>query len=141
MEKQAIYVPGFVDYDSVKTMKKTAATDGMTEEQKYDFVKKAISSFIVSKEIFIKQQTTDIHEFYDIKEPALGEGAFGTVFEGVEKDSGERRAIKRIQKSKIINKRRFYNEIEVLKVVDHPNIIRLYDIYQDDDYVYLVQEL
>jgi serine/threonine protein kinase len=33
------------------------------------------------------------------------------------------------------------NEIEILKQVDHPNIVKLYDIFEDDDNYYLVMEL
>jgi len=34
-----------------------------------------------------------------------------------------------------------YNEIEILKQVDHPNIVKLYDIFEDDDRYYLVMEI
>lgn len=33
------------------------------------------------------------------------------------------------------------NEFEILKRLDHPNIIKLYDIYEDNDYLYVVTEL
>jgi serine/threonine protein kinase len=33
------------------------------------------------------------------------------------------------------------NEIMILKQVDHPNIVKLYDIYEDDKYFFLVMEL
>ena len=33
------------------------------------------------------------------------------------------------------------NEIEILKQVDHPNIVKLYDIYEDEENYYLVMEL
>lgn len=32
-------------------------------------------------------------------------------------------------------------EIEILKQMDHPNIIKLYDIFEDEKYVCLVVEL
>jgi len=31
--------------------------------------------------------------------------------------------------------------VYALKSLDHPNIIKLYEIYQDEKYAYLVQEL
>ena len=34
----------------------------------------------------------------------------------------------------------FLNEIEVLKTIDHPNIVKLYEIFEDSGYYYLVQE-
>ena len=33
------------------------------------------------------------------------------------------------------------NEIDILKHVDHPNIVKLFDIYEDDKYFFLVMEL
>ena len=33
------------------------------------------------------------------------------------------------------------NEIDILKEVDHPNIVKLFDIYEDDKYFFLVMEL
>jgi len=33
------------------------------------------------------------------------------------------------------------NEIDILKQVDHPNIVRLHDIYEDEKYFFLVMEL
>lgn len=33
------------------------------------------------------------------------------------------------------------NEIMILKQVDHPNIVKLYDIYEDEKYWFLVMEL
>jgi calcium-dependent protein kinase len=34
----------------------------------------------------------------------------------------------------------FHNEIEILKRLDHPNIIKLFEIYEDEKHYYLVQE-
>lgn len=33
------------------------------------------------------------------------------------------------------------NEINILKKIDHPNIIKFYEAYQDDLNIYLVQEI
>lgn len=39
------------------------------------------------------------------------------------------------------NFQRFYNEVNALKTLDHPNIIKLFEIFEDETNVYLVQEL
>ncbi len=33
------------------------------------------------------------------------------------------------------------NEIDILKQVDHPNIVKMHDIFEDDKYIYIVMEL
>jgi calcium-dependent protein kinase len=33
------------------------------------------------------------------------------------------------------------NEIEILKQVDHPNIVKLLDVYEDEKHFFLVMEL
>lgn len=33
------------------------------------------------------------------------------------------------------------NEIDILKTVDHPNIVKLYEIFEDENTYYLVMEL
>ena len=35
----------------------------------------------------------------------------------------------------------FFSEIAILKEVDHPNIVRMYELYQDKKYYYLITEL
>ena len=38
-------------------------------------------------------------------------------------------------------KKRFAHEIEMLKRLDHPNILKLYEFYEDEKRFYLVTEL
>jgi len=33
------------------------------------------------------------------------------------------------------------NEVDILKQVDHPNIVKFYDMYEDEKYIYIVMEL
>lgn len=41
------------------------------------------------------------------------------------------RAIKRIPKSKVKNTERFKREIDIMRNLDHPNIIKLYETFED----------
>lgn len=50
------------------------------------------------------------------------------------------RAIKQIKKSSIKNPTQFVNEMEILKKVDHPNIIKIYETYEDENNYYVVTE-
>lgn len=72
----------------------------------------------------------------------LGTGAFGTVLKGRLKGSGEDgwRAIKKISKRKVKDPKEFAREIEILQKMDHPNIIKLYETFEDARNVYMITE-
>ena len=49
--------------------------------------------------------------------------------------------MKQIQKNKIKDLTKFQTEIKILSLVDHPNIVRLFEVIEDDKYYNLLQEL
>merc|ERR1740121_3181598 len=57
------------------------------------------------------------------------------------KVTGVSRAIKTIPKSAMTNLERFRAEIAIMKVMDHPNIIKLHETFEDHKCIYLVMEL
>ncbi|TNV80972.1 hypothetical protein FGO68_gene3591 [Halteria grandinella] len=75
-------------------------------------------------------------------EKVLGQGSFGMVQKAKHKLTGEMRAIKRLTKEKMsVSARiRLNYEIDILKNLDHPNILRLYEVFEDKKYIYLVTE-
>ncbi|SCV72964.1 BQ2448_6889 [Microbotryum intermedium] len=74
----------------------------------------------------------------------LGEGEFGKVKLGVHSERwGEDVAIKLIKRGNVDTAQRgekVRREIEVLKAVRHPNIVRLYDVIETDKYIGIVLE-
>ena len=77
------------------------------------------------------------NDYQIIKE--IGRGGFGEVYEVKNKKTGEIRACKHLAKGKI-DLERFQTEIQIMKDFDHPNIIKLYEIYDTPDSVWLVME-
>jgi calcium-dependent protein kinase len=73
----------------------------------------------------------------------LGTGAFGEVRMCVHRSTNVQRAVKVLRKSKLNEDetRMLFNEISILKSMDHPNIIRMYEYFEDDKRYYLVQEI
>lgn len=64
-------------------------------------------------------------------EKTLGEGTFGKVKLGVHIPTEEQVAIKILEKEKIQDKEdlnRIAREINILKKLNHPNIIKIYDV-------------
>lgn len=73
----------------------------------------------------------------------MGKGKFGIVKLGIHKKSGDKVAIKIIKKSAIKEKdlALIRYEIETLKMCQHPSIMRLLDVFETFEYLYLVMEL
>ena len=73
----------------------------------------------------------------------LGKGAFGEVYLTSKQGSKEKFATKKIDKKFVSNpraKKYLDNEINILKEVDHPNIIKLYKVQETTKFFYLVME-
>eukprot|EP00933_Yihiella_yeosuensis_P000239 TRINITY_DN10037_c4_g1_i1.p1 TRINITY_DN10037_c4_g1~~TRINITY_DN10037_c4_g1_i1.p1 ORF type:complete len:486 (+),score=108.29 TRINITY_DN10037_c4_g1_i1:89-1546(+) len=90
---------------------------------------------------FIQQNDKKIDTVYQIERRQLGEGSYGQVCRGKHKDTGSIRAIKSIDKSKISDRARFQTEVDIQSSLDHPNIVKLYEIFVDTKRYYLVMEL
>ena len=83
-------------------------------------------------------KTKSLFDEYEIKEK-LGEGAYGAVYKVQQKTTNFLRAVKAI-KRKHVDSASFSNEISVLRTIDYPNIIKLFDCYYDNNYYYMVEE-
>ena len=73
----------------------------------------------------------------------LGEGTFGYVRLAINKQTGEKVAIKILEKKKIFeyeDKIRVEREIKILKSLRHPNIVHLYSVLQTKENLYIIME-
>lgn len=72
----------------------------------------------------------------------LGEGAFSVVIEASDKSTGESYAVKVVTKSKLTKEDEIAlkDEIQVLRELQHPHIIRLYDVFEEKEFWYMVTE-
>ena len=94
---------------------------------------------MISKSYFIGEHIAEVEKYYEfIKE--LGKGSYGQVLRCQNKETGNVYACKKMNKKKIKNKEQFKTEIDLLRATDHPNIIKLYDIFEDNSYIYLIME-
>ena len=84
----------------------------------------------------------NLHDFYDLKE-SLGKGKYGLVKRGEHKKSGKEVAVKIVKKKELTIKdlELLKREIDVLKVCQHPNIINFFDVFDNQDYIYIVMEV
>ena len=84
----------------------------------------------------------DIKKEYKI-EMTLGKGSFATVKRCKRRATGERFAVKVLSKKKMSDEDKIsmQTEIEILKQLDHPNIVKLIDVFEDSRHWCLVMEL
>ena len=73
----------------------------------------------------------------------IGEGSYGVVWKVRHKRTNLIRAMKKITKnllSKTETVNEIKNEIELLKSLDHPNIVKIFEFFIDFDGYYLITE-
>ncbi|KAF8346592.1 CAMK/CAMKL/Kin4 protein kinase [Amanita rubescens] len=73
----------------------------------------------------------------------LGEGEFGKVKLGLHTTWGEEVAVKLIRRGNVdsaLRMSKIEREIEVLRILKHPNIVRLYDVIETDKYIGIILE-
>jgi serine/threonine-protein kinase len=74
----------------------------------------------------------------------LGRGGMGTVYEGVHRETGEPAALKLLSPALAQEEGfriRFAAEIETLRKLNHPNIVRLFGFGEQDEQLYYAMEL
>lgn len=91
----------------------------------------------------VKNNVTDFTNKYDLG-PLLGRGAFGAVYKCWGKGTEGQQtvfAMKELQKARHIRGSSAYlikNELAILPRAIHPNIVRIFEIFQDQKNYYVV---
>ena len=84
----------------------------------------------------------NIKETYKI-EGTIGRGSFASVKKAKHRESGKRFAVKVLSKKKMKDedKLSMQTEIDILKAMDHPNVVKLLEVFEDERHWCLVMEL
>ena len=96
----------------------------------------------VNSELIVGCNRNSQKDSYKIMEK-LGEGSYGTVWKVKQRKTNLIRAMKKItkntnSKSETVNE--IINEIELLKKLDHPNIVKIFEFFIEPDGYYLITE-
>jgi len=92
-----------------------------------------------NKESFILKSSGTIAKKY-LKVKDIAKGTYSDIFLVQNKSNYKKYCCKQILKSKINDAYKFKNEINILSKVDHPNIIRLFEIFEDERHYSLIME-
>lgn len=73
---------------------------------------------------------------------SLGKGQFGEVFKAINTETNEFYAVKQVEistiKRNLLLKRLLNTEIQIMKEIDHPNVLHLYEVLMTKNSYYLV---
>lgn len=86
---------------------------------------------------------TDFHQKF-VPMCLLGQGSFARVYKVSRTDTGELFAVKSFSKRTLHAEKRgiqnFVSELEMMKKLDHPSILKLFEVHETENSVYLVME-
>ncbi|CAD8179980.1 unnamed protein product [Paramecium octaurelia] len=101
----------------------------------------ARKSVKISYDNFITMKQGEWNEQYSILKK-LGQGSYGCVWLGKHNKTGILRALKQIKKDSLLfeDQQRMLSELNILKSLDHPNIVRVFECFQEDDQYIVVTE-
>lgn len=94
---------------------------------------------MIRKSTFIEYNFATISIKYSVVD-VIGEGNYGKVYRVINKETFEAYACKIIEKANISRPDRFRIEVDLLKSIDHQNIVKLYEIFEDNLTIYLILE-
>ena len=73
----------------------------------------------------------------------LGKGSFGSVYKALHKHTESLRSIKVVKKENLSTdlRQKLLQEVEILKSLDHPNILKIFEVFEDDKSFSIVTEI
>ena len=133
----------FFNQDSSSELKSLPISDMNYNPSKEPKIKiNSLSRIPISQRNVIRKVSGDPFEKYKILRK-LGNGTFGQVYKVMHKQTGNIRAMKIIPKNNLrpgFTDKDIIQEITIMKNLDHPHIIKLFEFYLDDDNYYLINE-
>jgi calcium-dependent protein kinase len=91
--------------------------------------------------VMITDNLSDVRVKYHINPKEIGHGHYGVVRKCMDRETKVWYAIKSIRKSKVGKVDVLKREVALLKECDHPNIIELVEVHEDQKYLHLITEL
>ena len=100
-------------------------------------------SIKISSKLFVTESSGNIYKDYEILE-CIGQGSYGKVYRAKHIKTGAMRAIKKIYKNSLAitqeEEQSLIKEISMLKELDHPNILKVFEFYNTRNNLFIVSE-
>jgi len=100
-------------------------------------------SIKVSSKLFVTESNGNIYKEYEILDH-IGQGSYGRVYRAKHIKTGVTRAIKKINKHSynmtLEEEQNLIKEISILKQLDHPNILKIFEFYNSRQNLFIVSE-
>uniref|UniRef100_UPI00398EA67F NUAK family SNF1-like kinase 1 n=1 Tax=Pristiophorus japonicus TaxID=55135 RepID=UPI00398EA67F len=134
---------------SVDTMKKEKGKEGrMVTRERYDCSEKQgwgempAPGSKFGQTVKKHQHKHNLKHRYHILQ-TLGRGAYGKVKKAQERATGRTVAIKSVRKDKVqeeLDRIHIQREMEIMSSLNHPNIIRIYEVFENKDKIIIVMD-
>ena len=102
----------------------------------------------VENQVIVEEKITKVTGEEQIRKYSkgrlLGKGGFAKCYEFRNIETNQITAAKVIAKSSLVKsraKQKLISEIKIHKALHHPNIVKLYEVFQTSNTMYLIQEL
>jgi calcium-dependent protein kinase len=99
---------------------------------------------VISPSSFVKKNDASFSSVYRLENFPLGSGARGEVRLCMHRPTRDRRVVKIIAKAslpkEVLESGSVFEEVNILKELDHPNLPRVYEFFEDQDKFYIVLE-
>jgi len=112
---------------------------GKKEPERAPIVGKAVKAEELDDDFIIFEPLED----YYVLGEEIGKGGFSIVYQAERKKDQKEFAVKCIKKDMVEGEdiKLLRREVQIMKKLDHPNILKLYEVYEDDKQFFLVMEL
>ncbi len=97
------------------------------------------NSLVLNNDVIVSETNQNPETIYQ-KVKKLGEGSFGEVWQVRHKILGKDFAMKIIEKSPYSNTKQIINEINILKQLDHPNVLKVLEFHLTKDKFYIITD-
>ncbi|XP_037885441.1 uncharacterized protein LOC119635015 isoform X1 [Glossina fuscipes] len=131
-------VVGNVDTNAGAAEANNAHPSGIPQDQ----IDNIMSGIANTGDVKMNNHRKKLRQRFDIIKK-LGQGTYGKVQLGINKETGQEVAIKTIKKCKIEAEAdlvRIRREVQIMSSVQHPNIIHIYEVFENREKMVLVME-